>query len=90
LRTGNFQAANGGSELRQQGWRKNSMTSGRANLANMRTGIRGSEVAAKVELRHHKYESQEKNRNAKFLIAAPHKLSSTKVMEEMMRGQARI
>jgi hypothetical protein len=49
------------------------VTSGRANLANVRTGIRGSEVAAKMELRHHKYESQEKNRNAEFWIAAPHK-----------------
>jgi len=51
LRTGNFQAANGGRELRQQGRRKNSVTSGGANLANVSTGIRGSKVAAQVELR---------------------------------------
>jgi len=51
LRTGNFQAANGGRKLRQQGRRKNSVTSGRANLTNVRTGIRGSKIAAQVELR---------------------------------------
>jgi len=90
LRTGNFQAANGGRKLRQQGWRKNSVASGGADLANVRTGVRGGEVAAKVQLRSHKYESQEKNRNAQFWIAAPHKLPSIKVMEEMMGGQAKI
>ena len=51
LRTGNFQAANGGSKLRQQGRRKNGVAGGRTNLANVRTGIRACEVAAQVELR---------------------------------------
>ena len=51
MRTRNFQTTDRGREFGQQGLSDYGVTCSGTNLANMRAGIRGGKIAAKVELR---------------------------------------
>jgi len=51
LRTRNFQTTDRGRKFGQQGLGDYDVTCSGTNLANVRAGIRGGKIAAKVELR---------------------------------------
>ena len=51
MRARNFQTTDRGREFGQHGLRNYGVTCSGTNLANVRAGIRGGKIAAKVELR---------------------------------------